>query len=215
MGFSVHTFAEYAAMIRLIVLLPLLLVAWCYGEEKPKLLAESEWSKPVESHDRFLRARWLLMEGRSRAYAGPGNEVLLYVELENANGAWGEPLRVYFDAAKGLQFEVRDADGKLIPPSPTPGSGGDVGTGWITIPYDSTVRLRANPGWARPAEAALALPLRPFQGQYWLFAEPPAKELFLSGKLTIAPPTDDTIEHRDDWRGTLELPNTKLAVKKP
>lgn len=204
-------------MLKPFLVAPMLLLA-VYGNaaEESKEIAASEWSKPVESHDRFLRARWLLLEGRSRAYAGPGTEVLLYVELENANGAWGEPLRVYFDAAKGLQFDVIGADGKPVPPSPTGGSGGDVGPGWITIPYDSTVRLRANPGgWGKPADAALALPLRPMQGRYWLFRELPASDLLLTGKLTISPPSEDTIEHRDDWRGTLEFPSTKLVFKKP
>lgn len=202
-------------MVRSTAVLLLLFVAWCQGEEKPTILAESEWSKSVESHDRLLRARWLLMEGRSRAYAGPGKEVLLYLELQNANSAWGEPLRVYFDAAKGLKFEILDAEENVVPPSLTAGSGGDVATCWVTIPYDSTVRLRANPGWAKPAGVALALPLRPMQGQNWLFVELPAKDLSMVGKLTIDPPTEDTIEHRDDWRGTLEFPKTKLALKKP
>ena len=200
----------------ILVLPMLLLVVYGRAAEDPKVIAVSEWSKPVESHDRFLRARWLLLEGRSRAYAGPGNEVLLYLELENANSAWGAPLRVHFDAAKGLQFDVVDADGKPVPPSPTFGSGGDVGPGWITIPYDSTVRLRANPGgWGKPADAALALPLRPMQGRYWLFRESPANDCFLKGNLTISPPSEDTIEHRDDWRGTLEFPAKKLVFKKP
>jgi len=197
------------------VLSMLLLVAYGHAAEEHKIIAVSEWSKPVESHDRFLRARWLLLEGRSRAYAGSGTEVLLYVEMENANGAWGEPLRAYFDPAKGLQFYVQDADSKLVSPTPTGGSGGDVGPGWITIPYDSTVRLRANPGgWGKPADAILALPLRPLQGRYWAFRERPATDLFLTGKLTISPPSEDTFEHRDDWRGTLEFPATKLVFKK-
>jgi len=127
-----------------------------------------------------------------------------------------EPLRVYFDAAKGLQFDVVDKDGKPVPPTPTPGSGGDVGAGWITIPYDSTVRLRANPGgWGKPADTLLTLPLRPIQGRYWAFRKQPEGELSLTGKLTISPPTEDTFEHRDDWRGTLEFPSTKLLFKKP
>jgi hypothetical protein len=190
-------------------------VACCARADEPKLIAMSEWSKPVESHDRFLQARWLLLEGRSRAYAGPGQEILLYVELQNANGAWGEPLRIYFNAAEGLKFEVLDADGKVVAPSPTAGSGGDVGAGWITLPYDSSVRLRANPGgWGTPKDAALALPLRPLNGQYWLFREAPAGDHFVTAKLTIAPPSEDTFEHRDDWRGVIDFPKTKLSFKK-
>ena len=125
-------------------------------------------------------------------------------------------MRVFFNPSDGLTFELLDADDKVVAPSPTFGSGGDVGAGWITLPYDSTVRLRANPGgWGTPKEAALALPLRPMNGQYWLFKEVPKADHFLAGKLTIAPPTDDTFEHRDDWRGTIEFPKTKLSFKKP
>src|SRR5687767_3099116 len=163
-------------MLGSIALLSVLVLSTGYvGAEEHKLIAMSEWSKPVESHDRFLQARWLLMEGRSRAYAGAGKEILLYLELQNANGAWGEPLRVFFNAPEGLKFELLDADGKVVAPSGTGGSGGDVGAGWITLPYDSTVRLRANPGgWGTPSDAFLALPLRPMNGQYWLFREAPA-----------------------------------------
>ncbi|MBC8065875.1 MAG: hypothetical protein H7Y17_13665, partial [Chlorobia bacterium] len=82
---------EIRAMLRSIALLSVLVCSTGYvGAEEHKLIAMSEWSKPVESHDRFLQARWILQEGRSRAYAGPGKEILLYVELQNANGAWGE-----------------------------------------------------------------------------------------------------------------------------
>ena len=48
-----------------------------------------------------------------------------------------------------------------------------------------------------------------------MFRERPAKDCFLIGKLTIAPPSEDTIEHVDDWRGTIEFPATKLVFKKP
>ena len=133
-------------MLRSLAVLLLFLFGSALPAEELKLIAMSEWSKPVESHDRFLQARWLLMEGRSRAYAGPGKEVLLYVELQNANGAWGEPLRVFFNASVGLKFELHDIDGNFVAPSATGGRGGDVNAGWITLPYDSTARLRANPG---------------------------------------------------------------------
>ena len=182
--------------------------------EEHKVIAASDWSESVASHDRFLRARVLVLEGRSRAYAGPDAEVLLYVEIENANGAWGKPLKVYFDPGAGLKFEVLDADGKPIPASPTGGSGGDVGPGWITIPYDSSVRLRANPGgWGRGKSTDLVLPLRPWQQQYWRL--PPDGEYYLQGTLKISPPSEDNIEHIDDWRGELKFPKTKITAPKP
>jgi hypothetical protein len=187
----------------------------CLAAEEHKVIAISDWSESVENHDRSLRARVLVLEGRSRAYAGPNPEVLVYVEIENANSAWGNPLNVHFDPAKGLNFEVLDADGKSVPRSRTFGSGGDVGKCWITIPYDSSARLRANPGgWGRGKESTdLVLPLRPHQGQYWRL--PPDKDYYLTGSLKISPPTEDAIEHVDDWRGELKFPKTKIAAKKP
>jgi hypothetical protein len=180
--------------------------------QEQRTLAESDWSERIESHDRFLRARVLVVEGRSRAYAGPGAEVMVYIELENTNAAWGKPLEVYFDPSTGLKFEVLDADGKPIPPSPMAGSGGDVGACWVTIPYDSSTRLRANPGWARTEHDQLVLPLRPLQGQFWRL--PADGEYYLQGSLKIAPPSEDSIEHYEQWRGELKFPKTKIAARK-
>jgi hypothetical protein len=57
------------------------------------------------------------------------------------------------------------------------------------------------------------LPLRPHQGQYWRLS--PDKDYYLQGSLKISPPTADDFEHRDDWRGELKFPKTKIAAKKP
>jgi hypothetical protein len=198
-------------MKSLALLLVLASCPCCIMAEEHKAIAVSDWSKSVESHDRSLRARMLVLEGRSRAYAGPDDEVLVYVEIENSNSAWGKPLNVYFDAPKGLNFEVLDANDKPVPHSPTFGSGGDVGSCWITIPYDSSVRLRANPGgWGRGKSTDLVLPLRPMQGQYWRL--PPEKDYYITGSLRISPPTEDKIEHFDDWRGVLKFPKTKIPA---
>jgi len=184
----------------------------CLAAEEHKTIAISDWSESVYSHDRSLRARVLVLEGRSRAYAGPDAEVLVYVEIENTNGAWGEPLNVYFDAANGLNFEVLDADDQPVPRTPTGGSGGDVGACWIAIPYDSSVRLRANPGgWGRGKAKDLVLPLRPLQGQFWQL--PPDVDYYLTGSLRISPPTDDDIEHIEDWRGELTFPKTRIVAE--
>jgi len=196
------------------LLLMLMSYQCCIAADEHKTIASSDWSESVYNHDRSLRARVLILEGRSRAYAGPDAEVLVYVEIENTNSAWGEPLRVYFDPSQGLNFEVLDADQKPVPPSPTGGSGGDVGPCWLTIPYDGSVRLRANPGgWGRGKDTALVLPLRPMQGQYWRLS--PEQDYYLTGSLKISPPTDNDIEHIDDWRGELTFPKTKIAAEKP
>jgi len=194
------------------LLLALIAYPPCSFAEEHKTIAASDWSESVYSHDRSLRARVVVEEGRSRAYAGPNAEVLVYIEIENTNASWGEPLHVYFDAEQGLNFEVLDAEGKTIPPVAPPGSGGDVATCWITIPYDGSVRLRANPGWGKGNDQSLVLPLRPLQGQYWRLSAD--QDYYLTGSLKISPPTSDDIEHFDDWRGELHFPKTKIAARK-
>src|SRR5687768_15003350 len=199
-------------MKSLVLLMVLAAYPCCIVAEEHKVIAVGDWSESVESHDRFLRARVLVLEGRSRAYAGPDAEVLVYVEIENTNSAWGEPLKVYFDPAQGLNFEVLDTDQKPVPPTPTGGSGGDVGPCGITITYDGSVRLRVNPGgWGRGKDTALELPLRPMQGQYWRLSS--EQDYYLSGSLRISPPTNDDIEHIDDWRGELTFPKTTIAAQ--
>ena len=51
------------------------------------------------------------------------------------------------------------------------------------------------------------------QGQYWQL--PREQDYYLTGSLKISPPTDDDIEHIDDWRGELTFPKTKIAAQKP
>jgi hypothetical protein len=163
----------------LVFMLVFALYPCCIVADDHKVMAVSDWSESVVSHDRSLRARVLVLEGRSLAYAGPDAEVLVYIEIENTCGSWRDPLKVYFDA-QGLNFQLLDDADKPIPPKPTAGSGVDVGTSWVTIPYDSSVRLRANPGgWGRGKSTELVLPLRPLQGQSWQL--PPDKEYYLTG----------------------------------
>jgi hypothetical protein len=201
-------------MKRFALLLVLLSYPCWLAADEHKNIATSDWSESVYCHDRSIRVRVLIQEGRSRAYAGPGAEVLVYIEIENTTAAWGEPLRVYFDPAQGLNFELHDADERPVPPSPTAGSGGDVAACWITIPYDGRVRLRANPGgWGRSQDAPLVLPLRPMQGQFWRLS--PDQDYYLTGSLKISPPTDDDFAHRDDWRGELTFSKMKIAAERP
>ena len=82
---------------------------------------------------------------RGRALGdGKTRESLVYVELENrANTASGE-IGLLFDT-DALRCELTDTNGKAVPQAPMAGSGGRPGKKWVTLPYDSSIRLRANP----------------------------------------------------------------------
>jgi hypothetical protein len=180
------------------------------------VIAASEWSEPVEQHDHSVRGRVIVCEGRSPAYAGEGQEVLVYLELENVTRSWGQPLKLYCDPMGGARYELSDANGRRVPPAPTAGSGGAPAAYWITLPYDSSVRLRANPGgWGTPQNAALALPMRPMAGDYWLIKHGDTNEYFLSATFTVASPKNGASSAEDrSWEGTLKMPKVKISVMK-
>lgn len=201
-------------MKRFGVLLACMFASCCEGADGHRTILEGDWSSPVTVHDQTLRARLIILEGRSPAYAGPSSEVLVYLELQNMTAGAREPLRIYFDASRNLKVTVRDSKGRPVPPAPGGGSGQRLEPTWVTLPYDSTIRLRANPGgWSTPPDAVLALPVRPMDGDTWLFREKEAGEYALSGTLTVAPPSPDDLPHAAEWRGTLAFPETKLVVK--
>ena len=72
----------------------------------------------------------------------------------------------------------------------------------MTIPYDSTVRLRANPYDFGRAEGVLV----PLNATAWHLTEP--GDYRLSGTLTVTPPEGKT----DAWKGVLKLPAASVKL---
>lgn len=195
-----------------------LATATCYADGAANLLATSEWSAPVSTkYGQSLQARLILSQEHSPAHTGSHPETALYVELRNVSGAVGAPMQIYFDPGHGLSCELRDADGKSAPGG-GPGSGGGPDAGWITLPYDATIRLRANMyGYGRAEGEGLLLTLH--HGAAWSIPAGETKDYFLSGTLTLTPPAGTEAktaeEARKIWSGTLVLPKSKIILKKP
>lgn len=199
----------------------LLFLAACqfsYAGEDTNIVAMSDWSKPVSAaNGATIRARMIISQVNSPAHAGPQKETAFYLEFQNVTGAVGSPLQFYFDPVRALRCELLDADGKPPPAEGMGGSGSGAGPCWITLPYDSTIRLRANMyGYGLKPEDGFMLVVSPPQG--WTIRPGNTKTYFMSGTFTVTAPKNHVAKDSEDartiWSGTLELPKMKLTLPK-
>jgi hypothetical protein len=201
----------------------LLFLAACqfsYAGGDADVVAMSDWSKPVSAtNGATLRARMIIAQVHSPAHAGPLKETAFYLEFQNVTGAVGSPLKFYFDPGSALRCELLDADGKPSPPEGGAGNGGGAGPCWITLPYDSTIRLRANMyGYGLKPEDGFRLVMAPPNMQGWTIRAGDTKTYSMSGTFTVTTPkihvAQDSHDARTIWSGTLELPKMKLTLPK-
>lgn len=138
----------------------------------------------------------------------------VYLELQHGfSGGWYLPIEVYFDITHGLQFEIRDASGSPVRSEPYSTGAFLPSPCWLTLPCDSIVRVRADPGWGsqRKTEGVSILLLN---GGLWVIRPGSTNESFLSA--TVSPPTNHQSALKYNvWQGTLKLPKVKIPAKKP
>src|ERR1051325_8463209 len=131
------------------VLLLLASCQYCLGQTDTNVIATGDWSEVVRDDDghavHALRGRLLVYDDQTQSAA---NHARVYLELQNVfEGGWSLPLEVHFAIGLGgnLHFELRDRFDKPIPmrtgfeiigPMPYPYH--------VTLPCDSTIRLRAD-----------------------------------------------------------------------
>jgi hypothetical protein len=163
------------------------------------LVAVGGWSEPADG----LRGRLVVTQGRTLG-DGKARETRVYVELQNV-GAAGER-RLEFDPDR-LKCELTDAAGKAVPQAPAfSRSGGRPGKTLVTLPFDSTLRLRANPYGFGRADGLLL----PFAADAWLIGAGDKADYYLRGTLT-APPVLWGGPARAPWAGELKLPPAKVV----
>ncbi len=169
----------------------------CRAFEEKNILAAGNWSEPVAgaedphtgrgAHRPIIRGRLLLCES-------PKNQQpAVYLELQDCGDVWGSTKEIYCDMNSGLTFDLRDMKGEPVPMKPFAFSGGTPGANWLTLPCDSTVRLRISP--------------------YATFTPASSDDYMISGTLVVDPPADRT--GLDVWQGKLKLPAMKIVVHKP
>jgi hypothetical protein len=146
-----------------------------------------------------LRGRLILAQGRLLG-DGKARESLVYVELENVTPTHSGEVLVSFDS-DALKCELSDSAGKAVTQTPVFGTGGRPGKRIVTIPFDSSIRLRANPYAFGRAEGLLI----PLNNAAWQIKDD--ADYFLAGTLTVTAPEGKA----DAWKGELKLPKAKIS----
>lgn len=207
----------------------------CLAVEDTNVIAAGDWSKPVSDlRGCSLRGRLLMCEGPWRG-VGQTTQTAVYLELQECSDGFGCCVDVYCNMkptvalgagpdAQGREriekasahWELRDATDRPVPESPGGNFGGGApGASWISMPCDSTVRLRATVygGGGRSKDGSLSIF---FLSNYWVIPPRSTNDYFLSCTFTIDPPTNHVaFPGHQVWQGTLELPKMKIPVQKP
>lgn len=160
----------------------------CFGQTDTNVIAVGGWSEAVSDSDgHTLRGRLLVYDEHTRSAA---NHARVYLELQHVfESAWTSPLEIYFRIGFGdeLHFEMRNKLDQPIPQFPVTIRGPAPIPCWVTLPCDSTVRLRAD-------EYLLGTPSKPggleilVQNGCWIVSPNATNDFFLS--CTFTPPTD-------------------------
>jgi hypothetical protein len=200
----------------------------CLGQTDTNLLATGDWSETVTDGGRAaLRGRLLVYDGSSETGTNHARYARLYLELQNLQeGIWQDPIEVYFQAGwSNLHFEMRDQLdqsidypgqilGMIFGPPPKPF--------WVTLPCESTVRLRADflqpgSGIMRPDANHHLVEIKPdglVIDRRWIIPPNATNDFFLSA--TFTPPKDHPSPlNYHVWQGTLKLPKVKIPAPKP
>ncbi len=129
------------------ILLFFLFVSSCstLAQTDTNLLAVGDWSESVNDRGHWLRGRLLVYDDQGESASGHAR---IYLELQHVfHGAWNGSIDFYFDPGfrgDDLHFELRDAFDKPLPRDVVSVAGVGPASSWVTLPCDSTVRLRAD-----------------------------------------------------------------------
>ena len=208
----------------------LLVCLSCFADDT-NIIAKSDWSDPVElvnletGHRHNICGRLLIIEGNEPAYGGPktDNAAMTFVELRNVTGAYGENVDVCFDSMK-LKCTLTDMNGKDVPkPMGGAWSGrGPLGPYWVTLPYNSSIRLFLNCGNKSP----LSIYSNGEPWSHWSISSGDTNVYYLSGTFEVFTRTNwpagrpeslqslDRAYYDQHCKGKLTFPKMKVAVPK-
>jgi hypothetical protein len=194
---------------------------WCFGQTDTNVIATGDWSPAVPDtvNGAELRGRLLVYDERcstnhvlNRPPQITWEHARLYLELQHVHySAWYNPIEIYFDP-EDLPFEMHDGSGKSVPSQPYSIAGALPGPCWITLPCDTTVRLRADlytlSGGRDPAAIEI------LTGRLWKVPRKSTNDYFLSCTFTPATNHASCLGYQV-WRGTLRLPAVRIPTMKP
>ena len=181
-----------------------------------RVIAEGEWSKPVaDTRGYAVRGRLVISE---KPRDDDRREVLVMIELQDARGSVGGSTRIFCDLGKtnfrpenknGLVCQLQDKNKQPVPSTTFAFGGGTPASEWVTLPSDSTIRLRSTPFGIHRAKS---IAISPHLGQLWEIADSDRNEYFLSGTFTSDPEEGrKSVEDPHIWRGTIDLPAVRIV----
>ena len=202
-------------------LLLLVSLECCFGQTDTNLIAAGDWSETVRDGEGFsgglfaLRGRLLVYDDSS---SNALNHARVYLELQHvhvSNSAWDPPVGVYFEFATNndLHFDLRDKFGKTVPEVPVATWGPVPDPYWVTLPYESTLRLRVDmllgPD-SKPNGLEILVP-----SGCWIIRPNASDDFFLSATFTAPQghPSPLSPQYYHVWKGALNLPPVKISAK--
>jgi hypothetical protein len=206
---SVLAAAAVSPIMKAIALFALLAcLPCCFGQTDTNLLAAGDWSETVHDGDSALRGR-LLVQNDTKA-----NRARVYLELQHLfEGGWSIPVEVYYDIGRceALHPELRDLLGqpvyrkaasiRMVTPMPY----------WVTLPCDSTLRLRVDWGTLSPPPEPDSLELH-IGWTCWVIRPNATNDFYLSATFTPSKDHPSSTPYHV-WHGTLKLPKVKIPVR--
>ena len=180
------------------------------------------WSEPAsDNHGNRLRGRVSIYRGglhtnRTDALQLGWTAAPVYLELENLAGTNKSPTQVYLDP-RDFSYELRNANGQLIPANSGRGSGSMPDAFWAQVPAGGTLRFRVNTDRVRsatrngppPNAGDLNLEFMVLQPNWFM----PAGDtnVYWFSVATSLQPTNPVPARSNAWQGKLVFPPVRLT----
>ena len=187
----------------------------CFAQTDTNLIGAGMWSDPVRDAAVTLRGRLVLYDDHT---PDAGNQARVYLELQHVSGP-REPVELYYNPNMGVDGEppglllgLRDAQGQEVPDKPIHTFTGPFNKPfWITLPGDSTIRIRTDYFAAGYTETnGLNIMGRP----RWFTIPHPAKDDFYLYGTFISTNSHPSPLNYQIWQGTIDLPQVRIPARK-
>ena len=201
------------------ILLSLLLFAanhYCLAQTDTNLIGAGAWSEPVSDSGRTIRGRLLVYDDQVESAF---NHARVYLELQHiykpTQGL--DPVEIYYDPnmgvdnkPPGLILGLRDAHDQEIPSKPQAFNGAFNKPYWITVPSDTTVKMRADL-FSMGYYETNGLNILGRAGS-WTIPPHATNDFYLHGTFISTNDNPSPLKYHI-WQGTLELPPVKIPAR--
>jgi hypothetical protein len=196
---------------------------YCLAQTYTNLIGVGDWSEPVNDAGIAVRGRLLVYDHTVETAFDHPNHALVYLELQHIYPTNMVDryfiVEIYYDPNMGVDNEppgllLELSDEHHQPPPSTliqSFNGSFTSPYWITLPLDTTVRIRAD-FISVGTEETNGLNILGRPGQ-WTIPYHAINDYYLRGTFVSTKDHPSPL-HYHIWQGTLELPPVKIPAKK-